>query len=67
MGESDTIEEFEQILISILDNYLSLGLMKKGFYDEYVRFIKTLIEETNKIIEEKAKREEKALVQNLQG
>lgn len=53
-----TIEEFENALMKIVENYLKLGYVRKEVFDEYEKLITALVGETKKLINEKEKREE---------
>ena len=53
--------EFEDTLVTIVENYYNQQFITKNFHDEYLRFIKALINETNKILDEKRRREEEKL------
>jgi len=55
------MEEFENDLKQIVDNYLSMGYITQEIHDEYIVFIKAMLCETNKILNEKLKREEEKL------
>jgi hypothetical protein len=48
-------------LVTIVENYYNQQFITKNFHDEYLRFIKALINETNKILDEKRRREEEKL------
>ena len=57
----ESMTQFESDLKSIVENYLALGYITKEWYDEYLVFIKAMLMEINKLLNDKMKKEETKL------